>query len=250
MIALGYHDVVEHSRREHSGFKGADAAHYKVSPDTLRAHLSGAGGKTSSLLVTFDDGGVSAIESAADILESLQIRGFFFVVSSLIGTPGFLDHGQILELHRRGHRIGTHTETHPIPISALPYRQIFREWHESRARLEDCIGSAVTAAAVPGGFTSTNVFRAAEDAGLDSMFTSDPTKELKQFGNLKIYGRFAVTQSTSLATIRSVAAGSSLPWIRQRVLWEAKKVAKAIGGKTWLQARKAYFRHIHRPPDG
>ena len=71
MPALMYHDVVADGMEDSSGFPGRDAARYKVTPTQFFSHLeaisrsAGAG----SAVMTFDDGGVSALQ-AADTLDA------------------------------------------------------------------------------------------------------------------------------------------------------------------------------------
>ena len=88
-----YLDVVEQSHATVSTLSGADK------------HKS-AGKCTVSF--TFDDGGASA-PIAADLLESRNWRGLFFVTTNLIGTRGFLTPSQIRDLDARGHVIGSHS---------------------------------------------------------------------------------------------------------------------------------------------
>ena len=48
------------------------------------------------------------------------------------------------------------------------------EWSRSRAMLEDILGHAVDVASVPGGYFSAVVARAAREAGIRVLFTSEP----------------------------------------------------------------------------
>ena len=135
VVALMYHDVIPAGHEESSGFAGADAARYKLTPEQFDAHLhairarvarapgtsvmlattsfplaggfgrarSGADVRTAPvstpLMLTFDDGGRSA-SRIADALERHGWRGHFFVTSSRIDGPGFLQCGTIRDLRR------------------------------------------------------------------------------------------------------------------------------------------------------
>ena len=60
-------------------------------------------------LLTFDDGGASAITHTAPALEARNWRGHFFMTVGQLGTPEFLGPAALRDLHRRGHVIGSHT---------------------------------------------------------------------------------------------------------------------------------------------
>ena len=218
MIALLYHDVIADALANESGFPGPDANHYKLSPDVFQAHLMAVPSNAANVLFTFDDGGASALDPCADLLESSGVRGLFFVPSDWIGHAGFSTASDLRTLHHRGHMVGSHSASHPVPISALSDSQLAREWQVSRERLEQVLGAAVTDASVPGGFTSSRVEAAAAEAGYTRLFTSQPRRSERTVSGMKVFGRFSVTRSTSLDTVSKVLAGDGLPWTRQAVL--------------------------------
>src|SRR5579872_3764563 len=111
-VGLMYHDVVSPGNDDESGFRGRDAARYKVSPELFDAHLAAIDGPPP-IAITFDDGGVSAMR-AADALERHGRRGCFFVTCNYIGTAGFVDRADIRALVERGHVVGSHSCSHPL----------------------------------------------------------------------------------------------------------------------------------------
>ncbi|HEV3467914.1 MAG TPA: polysaccharide deacetylase family protein [Pyrinomonadaceae bacterium] len=255
-IALMYHDVVDGDAYDASGFAGADAALYKLGRAEFEAHLAaiaasgaarpvtvaelgGPGGAARPLLLTFDDGGVSAYTHAAPALERRGWRGHFFVTTGRVGTPGFLSREQILDLDRRGHVVGSHSATHPARMARCGYEEVLREWRSSAAFLSDILGRAVTAASVPGGYYSRRVAEAADEAGIRHLFTSEPTAGLHKVGGCLVVGRYAVQRWTTPRAAAAIAAGRLAPRLRQAVLWNAKKATKAVGGEFYLRARKA-----------
>jgi peptidoglycan/xylan/chitin deacetylase (PgdA/CDA1 family) len=241
MISLLYHDVIDELHAESSGFPGADANHYKLSPATFAAHLSGGSFNEANVLFTFDDGGISAISPCADLLEQAGLRGLFFVPTDYIGRPNFCTFTEIRQLHERGHLIGSHSASHPVPISMLSDSGLSDEWSRSRRVLQDAIGADVRDASVPGGFTSARVEAFAADAGYERLFTSQPTRSVRTRNGMQIHGRFSITRRTPVDLVAQVLSGRRMPWLRQAALWEAKKIAKALGGTVWLRFRKQYF---------
>ncbi len=246
MNILLYHDVVPREQEESSGFAGADAAHYKLSPEAFADHVSRVHRGGSDLLFSFDDGGASAMH-IADTLEGYGLRGVFFIPSRYVGSPGFCTAQELRGLALRGHEIGSHSASHPVPISALSDEALATEWSESRAALRDTIGRDILSASVPGGFTSMRVEQTAAAAGYSRLYTSEPTRRTRRRGSMEIYGRFSITRATSSQTISVLASGAAWPWLYQSSVWTTKKAIKAIGGRHWLALRKAYFRLRAQP---
>ena len=253
MTALMYHDVVAAGDEHSSGFPGRDAALYKVTPQAFAEHLHAI--RTSlpappvrpasaapALAITFDDGGVSAM-AAADLLESRGLIGHFFVTTNYIGTRGFVSEGNIRELARRGHVIGSHSCSHPLRMGHCTFAQLLDEWRRSRAILTDIVGEEVRVASVPGGDFSLPVAEAAAQAGLTQLFTSEPTTQTQQLPGLTLAGRFTIQRWTTAKTVAAIASGKWLPRARQAAVWNAKKLTKRLGGERYLQLRKLLIGH-------
>lgn len=239
MNALLYHDILREGS-QHSGFPGADAQSYKLTEVAFRQHLALLPAK-HDMVFTFDDGGCNSIHPCADLIETHGIRGHYFIPTGFIGNPTFLDGPGLRDLSRRGHYIGSHSVTHPIPISALSIRRLEEEWHASKKRLEDIIGREVEEASVPGGFTSRRVEEAVAAAGYKRLYTSEPVQSVRRLGELEIIGRFSITVRTRLKVIESVMNGRQEYWRRQRMIWEMKSALKRAGGPAWLSMRRLAF---------
>ncbi|HEX8985239.1 MAG TPA: polysaccharide deacetylase family protein [Bryobacteraceae bacterium] len=190
------------------------------------------------LLLTFDDGQASAYDVVADLFEARGWRAHFFVVTDFIGRPGFLTAAQIRELDRRGHAIGSHTCSHPVPISLCGDEELRREWGESVRILADITGRAVLAASVPGGYYSQRVANAAVEAGIRFLFTSEPRVSVKQVGNCLVLGRYAIRQSTGAARAAALAEGRIAPRWREAMLWNARKVLKRANARAYIRVRR------------
>jgi peptidoglycan/xylan/chitin deacetylase (PgdA/CDA1 family) len=237
-VALLYHDVVDSTDWSSSGFPGEDAHIYKLPSSLFRDHLRGIREANPKTILTFDDGGVSALERTADLLEAEGFHGLFFIATDWIGKPGFLNATQILELRQRGHLIGAHSCSHPARFSYLSWGEMIREWSQSAARLADILGESVSAGSVPGGFYSKKVAQAAAEAGLSTLFTSEPTMGIQRVRQCVVVGRYSIQRGTSAQAAASLARADFLPRSAQSLLWNGKKVAKACGGTTWLAFRR------------
>jgi len=190
------------------------------------------------LLITFDDGGVSAATFIADMLDSRHWPGHFLVTTDFIGTPSFVRASHIRELHSRGHVIGSHSCSHPLRMTACSATQLDREWRDSVARLQDILGSTIEVASIPGGYYGTNVAAAAAAAGIRHLFTSEPVISVRTVDGCRIYGRFSVHQGVSPQWVGSVIAGNVWPRVQRFVFWNVKKILKKAGGMAWIDARR------------
>jgi peptidoglycan/xylan/chitin deacetylase (PgdA/CDA1 family) len=256
-IALLYHDVVIGQDYRSSGFSSADADVYKLDRDVFERHLDAiagaatrAPGKAADLLafpsspvlmLTFDDGGVSAYHVIADLLERRGWRGHFFVSSDYIGRSGFLSVSQIRDLHDRGHSIGSHSASHPQRISHLPASQMVAEWTRSVGTLSEIVGQPVDIASVPGGFYSPAVARAAAQAGVRILFNSEPMMRVRRVGGCWVAGRFGLQQGDSDELAAAFASAAPGPRLARWTYWNAKKVLKSAGGEAWLAFRRRWF---------
>jgi peptidoglycan/xylan/chitin deacetylase (PgdA/CDA1 family) len=251
VITLLYHDVVPTGQIEFSGFSGGDASIYKLDLAEFQRHLNAirsvivscstvfeADTSQARTLLTFDDGGVSAHTYIADMLEALGWRAHFFVTTDWIGDRRFLTPAQIRDLRRRGHLIGSHSCSHPARMSHCTREEICREWKRSTDTLSEILGEPVSLASVPGGYYSRIVAETAAEAGIRTLFTSEPHTSQSVVNSCVVRGRYTIQQGVPASVAAAIVAGNALPRYRQYVYWNIKKTAKMVGGARWLQVRK------------
>jgi len=250
-LAIMYHDVVEGDAWDSSGFPGAAAASYKLSRDGFAGHLEAVErlsprihaplaenwDLTPGVFFTFDDGGASFYEPIAGMLESHGWRGHFFITTDRIGTAGFVSREQLRELRRRGHVIGSHSCSHPTRMSHLTRDELRKEWTESKRALEEILGEPATVASVPGGYYSDLVGDMAEEAGIRTLFHSEPTSAVSARGQCRLIGRYVVRRDSTPEVSASLAAGRAGERLRQWSHWKAKKAAKVVAGDFYLWIR-------------
>lgn len=156
------------------------------------------------LLLTFDDGGKSAM-NIADSIENYNWKGHFFVTTSMIGTDTFLSKKDIIDLHQRGHVIGSHSHTHPDIFYDLSYSQMLEEWQISVDILSEIIQTEVTCASIPGGEMNFNSQLSAQEVGMNYLFTSEPTLVPWKLKNLICLGRVCPKKGTALNKVNNFA---------------------------------------------
>lgn len=261
---LLFHDVVPANRWESSGFPGADADVYKLECGEFREHLSAMARNLRHppstaldllaratqrrfFLLTFDDGGVSALLHVAGLLDEFGWKAHFLITAGRIGTPGFLDANQIRELRRRGHVIGSHSYSHPLRMALCPAAQLDDEWRRSVSVLSEILGEPVRVASVPGGYYSRDVARAAARAGIRVLFNSEPVTRARTVDGCLVLGRFGAQRGHPPQWSAALVEGRRALRIREYLFWNAKKTAKRLLGTAWLRARVWLLARRQRP---
>jgi peptidoglycan/xylan/chitin deacetylase (PgdA/CDA1 family) len=258
VVSLLFHDVYASDPRE-SGFRSPAADRYKLTVPNFEAQLDGLAAADVATpwlatafarageprvpnsesripaVITFDDGGESYYTVAAERLEALGWRGHCFVSTNFIGQRGFLTPAQIRELDARGHLIGSHSASHPARFNSLTLAEMRAEWSDSRQKLEDLLGHAVTVGSVPGGYFSAGVAQTAADAGLQVLFTSEPTTKMAPAHDLLLIGRFTIRRGhPPYAAQRFVVPA---PWSRcgAWIGWNTKALVKPMLGASYAR---------------
>jgi peptidoglycan/xylan/chitin deacetylase (PgdA/CDA1 family) len=236
IAAFGYHDVADDDTASGPQRRGARA--YRFSMAEFRRQLDAlerAGctpGRVSDVdwsrpgthvMLTFDDGGRSALDTAAE-LERRGWRGHFFITTGWLGRPSFLDGAAVRELHAAGHVIGSHSHTHPDIFRELAPAAMLREWGVSLDILSDVVGARVTAASVPGGDLSTEVIRSASEAGVRTLFTSEPRLVPEPWDGCRVLGRAILKRGCSPQQVARLALLSG--WTQAGVERALKNTAR------------------------
>jgi peptidoglycan/xylan/chitin deacetylase (PgdA/CDA1 family) len=256
-----YHDVVEPHESGSSGFRGRPSDRYKLDRDLFEEHLAAiaAAGRAPRsvaelrsgtaqtrpseprpVYITFDDGAESAAR-VGELLAGAGWVGHFFIPVDFIGKPGFLDREGVAALASMGHVIGSHSCSHPVPMTQLPEERLREEWRRSVDVLTEIIGSEVFSASVPGGYWSKRVVRSAAAAGIEVLFTSDPVVTIRNRDDCLLVGRYMILDGTSAETAVRLARGELGPRLRQLASWKAKMVAKAVLGDAYRSLRVAWL---------
>jgi peptidoglycan/xylan/chitin deacetylase (PgdA/CDA1 family) len=133
--------------------------------------------------MTFDDGYEDFFFEVFPHLERFELKPIIFLPAKLIGLTNMWDlpHGapsrkllslnQIRELHRHGVGFGSHTLTHPA-LTRLSDHELRREVEDSKAQLEDLLGSEISCFAYPYGDLDQRVRSAVGQAGYRFAFST------------------------------------------------------------------------------
>ena len=217
IVTFSYHDVCDDPYT--SGFNRESALPYKLSTKRFAKDIQAI--KNSNIkpvkinkikdlsskhkiLLTFDDGGKSAMY-IADTLEKNECFGHFFITTSMIGSSLFLNKHEIKELFLRGHIIGTHSHTHPMPFRKLSYKKMLNEWKVSIDILNQIIDSKVVCASIPGGDMNSKTIKYASESNIKYLFTSEPFNKAWTRNDVIIFGRVFPKNNTKILEIENFA---------------------------------------------
>ena len=90
-----------------------DAGYTPITGEAYVAHMArGAKLPRKPILLTFDDASAGQYKRALPILEAHDFVATFFVMTVVLGKPGWLTKGQVKALDRAGMTIGAHTYDH------------------------------------------------------------------------------------------------------------------------------------------
>lgn len=255
-VTLSFHDAVVSGNFAASGFTEEGANHYKLDLEDMRRHFGAISASAwrepgsvhtllsepadqTQLFLAFDDGGVSAHEHIAPLLESFGWVGHFFITGDRIDMPGFVSREQIHELHGRGHVIGSHSWTHPRRMAKCSRAELLDEWRRSLDTLAEILGEATRTASVPGGYYSSAVARAASDCGVRALFTSEPVRRVWRVGETLVLGRYTLMRGVAPAISSGLASERlSAAQLKQLLLWNSKKLVKSAAGRPYLLLRE------------
>jgi peptidoglycan/xylan/chitin deacetylase (PgdA/CDA1 family) len=127
-------------------------------------------------------------------------------------------------------------------MSACGWEELVVEWRNSRDTLAEILGEDVTVASVPGGYFSKRVARAASSAGIRVLFTSEPTIQCRVVDECLVVGRYFFQRGAPSQTAAQLVRGDWSPRVGRWLSWNAKKVAKRVGGDLYVKARLSLLR--------
>jgi hypothetical protein len=190
---------------------------------------------------TFDDGHASDYTEAFPVLSELGLRATFFVVPTLVGTPGYVSWQQLREMVAAGMEVGSHSLTHPF-VDRLDRSGLEREFGESKAIIESRVGTPVRAASLPRGWAPAGMESVLGDLGYRVFCTSrtawwHPGDRPLAVPRVRAYRGMPVEQFAAIVNAEARAL-----WPLQTIE-AAKDVVKAcLGRRGWARLRAPLLR--------
>ncbi|WP_421982344.1 polysaccharide deacetylase family protein [Roseibium sp.] len=146
--------------------------HYWISEQQYSAFLDLVAPVRDRVLITFDDGNLSDLETGAKGLQERALTATFFPLAGRLNEPGALGKDQLQELLSLGHKIGSHGYDH-VSWKHLDEGQARKELWDAKALLEDSIGQQISEAAIPFGMYGKRTLRQLRSAGYERVYSSD-----------------------------------------------------------------------------
>lgn len=139
---------------------------------SLKEVLDGKG-DSRSLVLTFDDGFLDNYDQAYPIMKRHGFTAAIFCISSKMGTPGYLNREQILQMMKDGFEFGAHTVTHPhLPRISREEKQA--EILNSRTALEAYTGKPFDLFCYPYGEFDSDCLEILKSSGFRAACSNTP----------------------------------------------------------------------------
>ena len=211
----------------------------QITPTTINQIQIGDKSKNYKILLTFDDGGKSAMH-IADILERYTWYGHFFITTAMIGSSTFLSKLNIKELFDRGHVIGTHSHSHQTPFRNLSIEKMTKEWSISIDILEQILSSKIICASIPGGDMDNKSIISAAFCNIKYLFTSEPINKVWMKNRIMLFGRVCPKVGTKISKVRNFANNKG--FVKETVVRKVKNLIKFFLGPLYSYYIKTHHR--------
>jgi peptidoglycan/xylan/chitin deacetylase (PgdA/CDA1 family) len=181
--------------------------------------------------LTFDDGCETDLAVAAPILLEANFGATFYVTVKHLGRRGYLSESQLRELSDLGFEIGSHSMNH-IFLHDLMTEQIRAEVVESKDKLEEITGKRVAHFSCPGGRWDKRVSRIVQEAGYDSLVTSQIGVNSPASARFHL-ARVAIMRGVGIDEFARISRGAGLG--RRRAQSAVLNVAKRVLGNSMYE---------------
>lgn len=185
-----------------------------ITIDDVHDHITGKKTiKSPSVVITIDDG-YSDVVSAVDCFDKENIIPTLFLVSDgesvnrkeINCNKRLLSYKEIIELQKRGWKIGSHSMTHSN-LAKLDKEKLTGEIANSKKALEKTLNSKVNYFAYPFGSYNVSVLKKVERAGYKLALTMDDGMIRKRDNIFKI-PRIGVNNTHSISEFKTLYSPS------------------------------------------
>lgn len=160
-----------------------EAGYTTIGPDAYRAYLTaGTPLPKKPVMLSFDDGKDNQPGTALPALLDRGMTGTWYIMTVVIGKPGWASKSQIRELADAGITIGCHTYDHN-DVRKYTGKDFTTQFDEARKTLQEMSGQPVDSFAYPYGAWNTAALPHLQKAGFSTGFQLeekpvDPTRPL------------------------------------------------------------------------
>ena len=147
-----------------------------------------------AVALTFDDGYADAFTAALPALQRYGFTATFYIVSGMVGQPGYVSWEQLAALRDAGMEIGAHTIDH-YDLTTLDPVESERQIVQSKIDLEHALGISIASFCYPTGLYNWSVAEQTRAAGYLSATTTrwdDDYSDLMALPRRRISGGMGV----------------------------------------------------------
>ncbi len=174
-----------------------------ITLDTMMAALLGQISlPTKPVVISFEDGYVDLYHNAFPILQKYGFRAVAFIPTRLMGTKYYLSWEQLTIIQKSGLlSFQSHSVSH-VNLTELSKERMMLELADSKKQLEQRFGIPVNFVAYPYGFSNTQVWQTAQQAGYVGGLGTWPST-IQSEGTIFNMPRIKVSGDWDIATFAS-----------------------------------------------
>jgi len=193
--------------------------------------VTGLPPKGKYVILTFDDGLIGNVRVALPILKKYDFKAVFFIAVGLIGSSGYMDWADLLELRDSGMSVQSHAMSHRS-LQTLSDSEVAHEMQQSKSVLENGLARKVTALSFPHGSYDMDIIKSASEAGYEFLCTSEFVRNFSTLFGARpvVLGRVAVTTKVDLARFLKLVEYDRISFLNVRLAKGAKNLFKRIVG--------------------
>jgi peptidoglycan/xylan/chitin deacetylase (PgdA/CDA1 family) len=196
-----------------------------------------------TVCITFDDGCETDLIAAAPVLHEFGFNATFYLTAGFLGTPGYLNAGQVRDLEAQGFQIGCHSMTHAY-LSDLTETELKREVVDAKLQIEQIVGHAIEHFSCPGGRYDQRTLQMARHAGFATVANSQFYANSSSTSPYEI-GRVAMLRDLPIEQFADTCRGRGL-W-KQRLQHQARRSAqRMLGNRTYDRLRAVLLREPYQ----
>ena len=189
-----------------------------------------------SVCITFDDGCETDLIAAAPVLREFGFNATFYLTTGFLGTPGYLNAGQVRDLDAQGFEIGCHSMTHPY-LSDLAEPELKREIVDAKLQIEQIVGHPIEHFSCPGGRYDQRTLQIAREAGFATVANSQYYANSPTTSHYEL-GRVGLLRDVTLDQFIANCHGRAL-W-KKRLPYQVRRSAqRVLGNQAYDRLRAA-----------
>jgi peptidoglycan/xylan/chitin deacetylase (PgdA/CDA1 family) len=189
-----------------------------------------------SVCITFDDGCETDLIAATPVLREFGFNATFYLTTGFLGTPGYLNAGQVRDLDAQGFEIGCHSMTHPY-LSDLAEPELKREIVDAKLQIEQIVGHPIEHFSCPGGRYDQRTLQIAREAGFATVANSQYYANSSTTSHYEL-GRVGLLRDVTLDQFIANCHGRGL-W-KKRLPYQVRRSAqRMLGNQAYDRLRAA-----------